>query len=167
MVPKVGRLSQVEGAAKDLVAKLSTEHTFLGHSLSVSCNVGVSVFPDSGTDSEMLMKRSDLALCRAREDSTNRFAIFTEAMNGELMGRMTLESGLRQVLSRKELFLEYQPQVDMLTGEITGLEALLRWNHRQRGLIPPNDFIDIAESSGLIVPIGEWVLRSACTQAQV
>jgi EAL domain-containing protein (putative c-di-GMP-specific phosphodiesterase class I) len=92
--------------------------------------------------------------------------MFTDELDREMMERSTLESGLRQALSRDELFLEYQPQVDLRTGTITGLEALLRWNHSTLGLISPNEFIGIAENSGLIVPIGEWVMRNACNQAR-
>ena len=95
-----------------------------------------------------------------------RFSVFTEDLDRELVKRETLENGLRQALARNELFLEYQPQVDARTGAITGMEALLRWNHSHLGLIPPNDFIGIAENSGLIVPIGEWVMRTACAQGR-
>jgi diguanylate cyclase (GGDEF)-like protein/PAS domain S-box-containing protein len=166
ILPDVDDVCRVKAKAETLVAKLNADYSFLGHSLTVFCNAGISIFPENGTDFETLMKRSDVAMCRAREDSVNRFTIFTEEMNKEMVARLRLENGLREVLKRNELFLEYQPQVDMRTGAITGLESLLRWNHRELGLIPPNDFIGIAENSGLIVSIGEWVLRSACTQVQ-
>ncbi len=166
ILPDVDNLCQVDVAAEDLVAKLNADCSFLGHSLTVFCNVGISIFPENGTDCESLMKRSDVAMCAARQDSVNRFTIFTEKMNDQLVERLRLEKGLREVLTRNELFLEYQPQVDIRTGAITGLESLLRWNHRELGLIPPNDFIGIAENSGLIVAIGEWVLRSACVQTR-
>lgn len=166
VIPDVDDMEQVEAAGEDLVTELSAEHCFLGHSLTALCNVGISIFPENGTDCEALMKRADMAKSRAREDSGSRFSVFTEELDRELVKRLALESGLRQALARNELFLEYQPQVDMRTGAITGFEALLRWNHSQLGLIPPNDFIGIAENSGLIVPIGEWVMRSACAQAR-
>jgi len=164
--PDVDSLEQVEAAAGELVDDLGAEHSFLGHSLMTTCNVGISIFPANGTDCETLMKRADVAMSRSCEDSTSHILVFTEELDRELVKRETLESGLRQALARNELFLEYQPQVDVRTGAITGLEALLRWNHSQLGLIPPNDFIEIAENSGLIVPIGEWVMRTACAQAR-
>jgi diguanylate cyclase (GGDEF)-like protein/PAS domain S-box-containing protein len=165
LLPDALDIDQVKATAKDMAAKLSAEYCFLGHSLSGQCNVGISISPDHGMESEILMKRADMALNRSRADGT-RFTMFSEKLDRELMERMTLESGLRQALARNELFLEYQPQVDMRTGAITGLEALLRWNHSKLGLVSPNEFIGIAENSGLIVPIGEWVMRNACAQAR-
>ena len=164
--PDVDDIEQAEAAAEVHVEDLSAEHSFLGHSLTATCNIGISMFPANGADCETLMKRADMAKSRSQEESVSRFSVFTEELDRELVRRETLESGLRQALARNELFLEYQPQVDVRTGAITGLEALLRWNHGQLGLIPPNDFIEIAENSGLIVPIGEWVMRTACAQAR-
>lgn len=165
LVPNAPGLDQVKAAAEEVVAKLSAEYSFHGHTFSGYCSVGICVAPEHGTECEMLMKRADMALSSARADGV-RLKLFTEKLDRELIERTVLESGLRQALARNELFLEYQPQVDMRTGAITGLEALLRWNHSQLGLISPNDFIAIAENSGLIVPIGEWVMRNACAQAR-
>lgn len=164
--PNATGIEQVKATAEDLVTKLSAEYSFMGHSLSGACNAGISISPNHGTECEVLMKKADIALNRSHSDGT-RFTVFTEELDREMMERATLESGLRQALARNELFLEYQPQVDLRTGAITGLEALLRWRHSRLGLISPNEFIGIAENSGLIVPIGEWVMRSACHQARV
>ena len=112
------------------------------------------------------MAHADTALYSAKEKGRNQFQFFTDDMNAQAVERLTLESSLRLALTRKELFLVYQPQMDMATGKITGLEALLRWQHPELGLVPPDKFIRIAENSGLIIPIGEWVLRTACTQAR-
>ena len=166
VIPDVDDIEQVKAITGDLVDGLTAEQCFLGHSFTANFNAGISIFPENGTDSETLMKRADMAMSRAREGSVNRFSVFTEELDRELVKRETLESGLRQALAKKQLFLDYQPQVDLRTGAITGLEALLRWNHSQLGLIPPNDFIEIAENTGLIVPIGEWVMRSACAQVK-
>ena len=102
----------------------------------------------------------------AKEGGRHNFCFFTEDMNAQAVERLTLESSLRLALAKEQLFLMYQPQVNIATGEITGVEALLRWQHPGLGLVPPDKFIRIAENSGLIVPIGEWVLRTACAQAQ-
>ena len=112
------------------------------------------------------MKCADVALCSAREEGANNFRFFTEEMNSQMLDQLRLENGLRVALARNELFLVYQPQVDIRTGAVVGLEALLRWQHPELGLVPPTRFIGVAENSGLIVPIGEWVLRTACAQAR-
>jgi diguanylate cyclase (GGDEF)-like protein/PAS domain S-box-containing protein len=137
-----------------------------GHSFSISCSLGVSIFPEHGADSETLIKNADAAMYGAKEGGRNNFQFFTADMNAEAVKRLTLENGLRPALERKELFLVYQPQMDVVTGKVTGLEALLRWQHPELGLVPPDQFIGIAENTGMILPIGEWVLRTACSQAR-
>jgi diguanylate cyclase (GGDEF)-like protein/PAS domain S-box-containing protein len=137
-----------------------------GRSFSISCSLGISIFPEHGADSETLIKNADAAMYSAKEGGRNNFQFFTADMNAEAVKRLTLENGLRPALERQELFLVYQPQMDVVTGKITGLEALLRWQHPELGLVPPDQFIGIAENTGMILPIGEWVLRTACSQAR-
>jgi diguanylate cyclase len=129
--------------------------------------MGVSMFPEHGRDSHSLLERADAAMCSAKDQSVNDVQFYSEGIDTQIRVRLRLENGLRLALERNELFLVYQPQINTLTGEISGLEALLRWQHPEMGLIPPNDFISVAESSGLIVPIGEWVLRTACMQGRM
>jgi diguanylate cyclase (GGDEF)-like protein/PAS domain S-box-containing protein len=153
-------------AAERFMHAMTAEFVVQGHSLSISCSVGISMFPEHGTDNEILIKNADAAMYSAKESGRNNFRFFTEDMNAQGVERLTLENGLRLALDKKELFLVYQPQVDIVSGKIIGLEALLRWQHPTLGLVPPDKFIRIAENCGLIVPLGEWVLRTACSQAR-
>jgi EAL domain-containing protein (putative c-di-GMP-specific phosphodiesterase class I) len=145
---------------------MTNEFIVQGNPLSISCSLGISIFPDHGESGEILIKNADAAMYSAKEKGRNNFRFFTETMNAEVEERLTLENSLRLALERNELFLVYQPQMDMATGNIIGLEALLRWQHPELGLVPPDRFIRIAENSGLIMPIGEWVLRTACSQTR-
>ncbi|MGB7847064.1 MAG: EAL domain-containing protein [Candidatus Acidiferrum sp.] len=153
-------------ATERLMDAMAAGFTVQGHSLTVGCSIGVSIFPEHGTDSETLIKNADAAMYSAKKYGRNNFKFFTEDMNAQVVERLALESSLRLALDKKQLFLVYQPQMDIATRRITGLEALLRWQHPDLGLVPPDKFIRIAENSGLIVPIGEWVLRTACYQAR-
>ena len=150
-------------AAERLMDAMTAGFVVQGHSLNISCSLGISIFPEHGADGETLIKNADAAMYSAKENGRNNFRFFTEDMNAQVVERLTLENSLRLALDKKELFLVYQPQMDIATGRITGLEALLRWQHPELGLVPPDKFIRIAENSGLIVPIGEWVLRTACS----
>lgn len=166
ILPHFRQEDEVTTIAAAIVERLTANYSFLGHALNVFCNVGISLFPKNGRDGETLLKTADMAALCSREQGLNIFSIFTDEMNEKIQESRRIEHGLREAITRKELFLVYQPQVDIRTGRITGLEALLRWNHPQAGLILPGKFIEVAEGSGLIVPIGEWVLRTACTQAK-
>ena len=153
-------------AAERLMDAMTGGFVVQGHPLSVSCSLGISIFPEHGVDGETLIKHADAAMYSAKDNGRNNIQLFTAQMNAQAVERLALESSLRRALEKKELFLVYQPQMDVASGKITGLEALLRWQHPELGLVPPDRFIRIAENSGLIIPIGEWVLRAACSQAR-
>jgi diguanylate cyclase (GGDEF)-like protein/PAS domain S-box-containing protein len=159
-------VKEVEQTAQQLISAVSSEFAFLGHSFNVSCTMGISMFPGDGRDSHTLLERADVALYSAKEHGPNVFQFFSEEIDNQIRERLRVENALRLALERNELFLVYQVQVNTRTGGVSGLEALLRWKHPEMGLVQPGDFIAIAESSGLIVPIGEWVLRTACSQAR-
>jgi diguanylate cyclase (GGDEF)-like protein/PAS domain S-box-containing protein len=166
MLTNVTDVPDAAVAAERLMDAMTAEFVVQGHLLKVSCSIGISIFPEHGKDCDTLIKNADAAMYNAKECGRNNFRFFMEDMNTQVVERLTLENSLRLALEREELFLVYQPQMDLATGKVTGLEALLRWQHPELGLVPPDKFIRIAENSGLIVPIGEWVLRTACAQAQ-
>jgi len=153
-------------AAERLMGAMIGEYSIQGHALNLTGSLGISIFPEHGADTETLIKNADTAMYSVKESGRNGFRFFTEDVNAQAVERLTLENSLQHALDKEELFLVYQPQADIATGKIIGLEALLRWQHPELGLVPPDKFIRIAENCGLIVPIGEWVLRTACSQAR-
>jgi diguanylate cyclase (GGDEF)-like protein len=166
MLTDIKDMPDVAVAAERLMDAMTATFEVQGRLLSIGCCIGISIFPEHGADGETLIKAADAAMYYAKENGRNNFRFFTEDMNAQAAERLTLESSLRSALAKEQLFLMYQPQIDMATGKIVGLEALVRWQHPELGLVPPDRFIRIAENSGLIVPIGEWVLRTACSQAR-
>jgi diguanylate cyclase (GGDEF)-like protein/PAS domain S-box-containing protein len=153
-------------SAKKLLLSLSAPHSIAGQDLHVDGSIGISVYPQDGEDAETLIKNADTAMYHAKESGRNNFQFFKADMNLKAVERQTLEGSLRGALERKEFLLHYQPKVNLDTGEITGVEALIRWQQPDRGLVPPSQFVPIAEDCGLIVQIGSWVLREACKQAR-
>lgn len=133
-------------------------------SVTVTTSVGISIYPKDGTTADILLRNADAAMYRAKENHNNSFQFYTEALNTESLAKLEQEIQLRQALTNNELFLCYQPQIDLKTGKIVAVEALLRWQHPTKGLLLPLDFLQLAEETGLIIPIGEWVLRKACEQ---
>ena len=160
----VGDTAEIAATAERLVDAMTQEIVVDGHPLTTTCSLGISIFPENSSDAGTLIKYADQAMYCAKESGRNAFHFFTDALNTQAVERHSLESDLRGALERGDFFLLYQPEVNLVSGEITGLEALVRWRHPQRGIVAPGDFIPVAENSGLILPIGEWVLRAACAQ---
>ncbi|MBZ5689326.1 MAG: EAL domain-containing protein [Acidobacteriia bacterium] len=165
VLTKVNDTPDVAVAAERFMDAMTAPFIIQGHSLGLSCSLGISIFPDHGADGDTLMTNADAAMYSAKDIGRNNFQLFTADMNSEAAERLALENGLRSALAKNELFVVYQPQMDIVSGKITGLEALLRWQHPELGLVPPSRFIRIAENSGLIIAIGEWIIRTACSQA--
>jgi EAL domain-containing protein (putative c-di-GMP-specific phosphodiesterase class I) len=135
-----------------------------GQTLHATVSIGIAVYPEDGQDGKTLIKNADAALYRAKELGRNDYQHYSTSIHSKNNERMAIEGGFHRALAQQEFMLYYQPQIDVKTGEITQMEALIRWNHASLGMIPPNVFIPMAEQNGFILPLGEWVLRTACEQ---
>jgi predicted signal transduction protein with EAL and GGDEF domain len=137
-----------------------------GHTVSLSASIGVAIYPVDGEDVETLVKHADAAMYSAKEQGRDNFQFFSRRINAVALRKVALESRLREALERDELRLHYQPRMDLRTGHVAAVEALLRWTHPELGVVSPREIIPLSEETGLITPIGEWVLRTACVQAR-
>ena len=162
----IGHPEDAAIAANRILEAIAEIHSIDGHDLHITASIGVSIYPNDGRDAETLIKNADTAMYQAKEGGRHSYRFFEPEMNVRAVDRQSIEEDLRCALRRHELTLHYQPKIDLKTGAITGAEALLRWTHPSRGSVPPLQFIPIAEDSGMILPIGAWVLREACKQAR-
>ena len=166
LLSEITRAEDAATSARKILRALSAPHNIGGHDLHIDGSIGISIYPEDGEDAGTLIKNADTAMYHAKEKGRNNFQFFKAEMNLRAVERQSLESNLRRALEREEFLLHYQPKVDLDTGEITGVEALIRWQQPDRGLVPPAQFVPIAEDCGLIVHIGRWAMREACRQAR-
>lgn len=157
-------LDDVRFVANKLLAHLARPMEIAGHEISITASIGISVYPNDGENTDELLKNADIAMYKAKEGGKNNYQFYAKGMSASAVNFLLLENDLRRGIDQEQLVLHYQPQIDFNSGELTGVEALVRWQHPERGVVSPAHFIPLAEETGLIVPLGEWVLKAACLQ---
>ena len=166
LLSEVAHAEDAAISARRMLHAVAEPHSIDRHVLHITTSIGVSVYPDDGLDAETLIKNADTAMYQAKEHGRQSYRFFKPAMNVRAVERQSFEEDLRRALERPDFALHYQPKIDLRSGAITGAEALIRWTHPTRGLVPPAQFIPVAEDCGLMRPVGDWVLREACKQAR-
>ncbi|MDO3385271.1 EAL domain-containing protein [Gilvimarinus sp. SDUM040013] len=162
----INDVEDVRFVANKLLAQLSRPMEISGHEISITASIGISVFPTDGENTDELLKNADIAMYKAKEAGKNNCQFYAKGMSASAVNFLLLENDLRRGIDQNQLVLHYQPQVDLATGKLIGVEALVRWQHPERGMVSPMHFIPLAEETGLIVPLGDWVLKEACHQQQ-
>ncbi|MCL4872701.1 EAL domain-containing protein [bacterium] len=164
LLQDINRIEDITTVVQKVFSAFDSHFMLAGREFGITASLGISIYPDDGEDVETLFKNADIAMYQAKEEGGNKHKFYTAAMNEKFLQRLDFERRMRRALENDEFILYYQPEVDIDTGEVSGVEALIRWRDPELGLLMPGDFIPLAEDTGLIIPIGEWALRAACAQ---